>query len=337
MKRRGLFNPYDKSPASIKVALIATVAVWTAVVVILIVGVVFLLERPSHALGPEPGTSIPQVILEPDAGAPGTEVVVRGQGWTPGRSILIFLAAPGRSRPASYATSSAIADAHGRFSAGFRVPSGPGWQSPALATVIVRDSQDGVSARATFNLISSPVQPTPTPTARPEPTATATLVPTWTPSPLPTPTPQPRIPTATTTSDLHVRSGPGTVYHVLGALVKGQSARVIGVSTDRTWWQIQFLGAPDGRGWISAYYVTAQDTQDVPVVRAPPPPPPPPPNPKTPPPPPQTPPPAIDHHRLARPVLRQQRTERRPGSGTQRSGHQLLLGDWFTGPWRARR
>jgi hypothetical protein len=270
MNREGLFN---KSPASIKVALTVTIAVWTAVFVILIAGLVFLLERPGHALGSTPGASIPQVILEPDAGPPGTEVIVRGQGWTPGSSILIFLVAPGQSQPASYATSSAIADAQGRFSAGFTVPSDPGWQGPGQATVMVRDSEHGVSGRATFNVTRSPVQPTPTPTARSEPTATATLVPTWTPSPTPTPTPQPRIPTAVTTADLHVRSGPGTVYPVLGALGKGQSATVTGVSTDRSWWQIQFSGAPDGHGWISTYYVTAQDTQDVPVVQAPPPPP----------------------------------------------------------------
>ncbi len=192
MNKGGPLNRNDKSPASIKVALTATVAVWTAVVVILIAGVVWLLERPSQALQPIQGASIPQVILEPDAGASGTEVIVRGWGWMPGRSILVFLVAPGQSQPPSYATSSAIADAQGRFTAaGFVVPSDPGWQGPGQATVIVRDSEDGASARAVFNVIRSPVQPTPTPTGRPEPTATATLVPTWTPSPTPPPPPTP--------------------------------------------------------------------------------------------------------------------------------------------------
>jgi hypothetical protein len=204
MNKGGPLDRNDKGPAGIKVALTATVAVWTAVVVILIAGVVWLLERPSQALQPIQGANIPQVILEPDTGASGTEVIVRGWGWTPGRPILVFLVAPGQSQPPSYATSSAIADAQGRFTAGFVVPSDPGWQSPGQATVIVRDSEDGASARAVFNVIRSPVQPPPTPTGRPEPTATATLVPTWTPSPTPTPTPPPRIPTAITTADLHV-------------------------------------------------------------------------------------------------------------------------------------
>jgi PKD repeat protein len=104
----------------------------------------------------------------------------------------------------------------------------------------------------------TPGQPTPTPTQ---------VVPE-----APTATPQPGKPTATAITDLNIRAGPGTVYPVLGVLRAGQSAEVTGVSADGGWWQIQFSGTAEGRGWLTARYVTAQNTGNVPVVQSPPPP-----------------------------------------------------------------
>jgi chitodextrinase len=75
---------------------------------------------------------------------------------------------------------------------------------------------------------------------------------------------------ATTVADLNIRGGPGTNYPVLGLLKAGQTAEITGRSADGGWWQIKFSGMASERGWLSAKYVTAQNTDSVPVVQAPP-------------------------------------------------------------------
>ena len=89
------------------------------------------------------------------------------------------------------------------------------------------------------------------------------------------PTPAPNSPYLVAKTHVNVRSGPGTQYPVYGVSSPGQSAEVIGVSPDYTWWVIKIPTsvAPDGQGWMSADYVTVYNTQNVPVVQPPPPPP----------------------------------------------------------------
>jgi hypothetical protein len=53
---------------------------------------------------------------------------------------------------------------------------------------------------------------------------------------------------------VNVRSGPGTVYDIVGGLNQGGSALVSGKSSDGTWWYIDF---PSGHGWVSGSVVTA--------------------------------------------------------------------------------
>jgi PKD repeat protein/uncharacterized protein YraI len=122
--------------------------------------------------------------------------------------------------------------------------------------VIARDGESGATARAVFSTVSLESQATDTPVARSE-------------TPTPTATAQPGTPTATATTDLNIRGGPGTDYPVLGLLRAGQSAEITGVSPDQGWWQIKFSGAADERGWVSARYVSAENTGDVPVVQSP--------------------------------------------------------------------
>jgi SH3 domain-containing protein len=64
-------------------------------------------------------------------------------------------------------------------------------------------------------------------------------------------------PTATANLNANVRSGPGTLYNQVGALLLGQSATVAGKSSDGTWWYIVFPAGPGGYGWISGSVVTA--------------------------------------------------------------------------------
>jgi PKD repeat protein len=59
-------------------------------------------------------------------------------------------------------------------------------------------------------------------------------------------------------------------YPVLGLLPAGEAASVTGVSVDGNWWQIEFVGGADERGWLSARYVTAQNVNNIPLVEAPP-------------------------------------------------------------------
>jgi uncharacterized protein YraI len=86
------------------------------------------------------------------------------------------------------------------------------------------------------------------------------------------PTPLPDSPTATATANINVRSGPGLNYPVYGVAPLGTIFKVTGVSEDDGWWQVKIptTFAPDGRGWLSADYVTTSNTENVPVVLAPP-------------------------------------------------------------------
>ncbi len=86
----------------------------------------------------------------------------------------------------------------------------------------------------------------------------------------PTPETTPSADTATVTAiaNVNVRSGPDTGYGKTGLLETGQVAIVIGVSQDRAWWLIRLPTQEGGQGWVSAQYVTAKNTESVPVVSA---------------------------------------------------------------------
>jgi PKD repeat protein len=265
MKIKRFLDQFIQSPTNIKIAAMAVVAVWGLVLVALVVGTILLLERPAQTLPPTPGGGTPAIALEPAAGTPGTTVTVRGEGWTSNHVVLLYLMAPGQTEPPNFAIAGSTADAEGRFTARFVVPSEPGWEDAGLATVIAQTAE-GASAHALFSLVSAPQQPTVTQVTPSQPTPTPTQV---VPE-APTATPQPGKPTATAITDLNIRAGPGTVYPVLGVLRAGQSAEITGLSLDGSWWQIHFSGTADGRGWLSAQYVTAQHTGNVPLVEAPP-------------------------------------------------------------------
>ena len=76
--------------------------------------------------------------------------------------------------------------------------------------------------------------------------------------------------TVTATTDLNIRSGPGTAYTAVSVLNNGQSANVLGKSSDGGWWKI---ACPDGGDpcWVSAgsQFSTSNNTDDVPVAAAP--------------------------------------------------------------------
>ena len=83
-------------------------------------------------------------------------------------------------------------------------------------------------------------------------------------------------PSATTTDYVNVRSGPGTNYPVLVVAPPATTGEVTGKSGDGAWYQVKVPTqySSTGLGWVSASYVTVQNTSGVPVVAAPPAPPP---------------------------------------------------------------
>ena len=68
--------------------------------------------------------------------------------------------------------------------------------------------------------------------------------------------------------NLNVRSGPGTDYPVVGRLPRGERALINGKSVDGSWWRIEFPSGTGAYGWVSAYYVTPHNADNVPVVKA---------------------------------------------------------------------
>jgi uncharacterized protein YraI len=97
---------------------------------------------------------------------------------------------------------------------------------------------------------------------------------------IPTATSIPETPTATvpsgpsliTKTDLNVRAGPGTNYALLGLFPTGTDVEIIGRDEGRQWWQVRFVPAPDGVGWVSADPEFSQvfNAENIPVVPAPP-------------------------------------------------------------------
>ncbi|HXF85291.1 MAG TPA: hypothetical protein VNK49_07875 [Anaerolineales bacterium] len=115
---------------------------------------------------------------------------------------------------------------------------------------------------------TAPVLPSPT---QPLPTNTATQTPSPTDTPLPTLTFTPAVPVAFPKDvAVNCRFGPGTAWVVLSGLNVGQSAQILGRSTDGNWW---YIVDPFGAGrncWVAASVVnTAGNVTLVPVFEAP--------------------------------------------------------------------
>ena len=87
-----------------------------------------------------------------------------------------------------------------------------------------------------------------------------------------TPPPDANVPTITTTDVVNIRSGPGTDYPSYGVAPIGTTAIAIGISPDSGWYNIQIPAeiSSEGTGWVNANYVTAENTENLPVVQPPP-------------------------------------------------------------------
>lgn len=81
------------------------------------------------------------------------------------------------------------------------------------------------------------------------------------------PIPAPGAPMLTALYVVNIRSGPGTQYDILGNLVQGQQAEIVGVSADGLWWIIRIEGGNNGQGWVASKYVKAENTAGVPILK----------------------------------------------------------------------
>ena len=212
---------------------------------------------------PGSGSDTQSITLSVTSGAPGTTVSISGTGWPAGSRVTISLVP---QDPPIYTINSAVVDQNGNFSVEMIIPTDPRWLNESPVPILVQLEDGSQSAQALLTIINpvdgppvtpikvidvSPVQPTPT------------MVP-----------PPPSVAQLTVNAHaLNVRIGPGTNYDILGVMLLGQQARIIGRNNDATWWQINFPGAKAGVGWVSAAYVTAENIGNVPVVVPPPPPP----------------------------------------------------------------
>ncbi|HMB24843.1 MAG: SH3 domain-containing protein [Chloroflexota bacterium] len=100
-------------------------------------------------------------------------------------------------------------------------------------------------------------------------TATFAAPPTQTPTD--TPLPPPPTPTAApvegvTTTQVNVRAGPSTTGSVLGLIPANTKVEITGKDPGESWWQINYPQGVDGKGWITAQYVSIATKPEVPTI-----------------------------------------------------------------------
>lgn len=69
---------------------------------------------------------------------------------------------------------------------------------------------------------------------------------------------------------VNCRFGPGTAYAIVGALVVGRQAEIIGRNDDSSWWYVRNPSDPSTSCWLSAEFIeTVGDVQSLPVINSP--------------------------------------------------------------------
>ncbi|HEX9921101.1 MAG TPA: PA14 domain-containing protein, partial [Anaerolineae bacterium] len=261
MKLKQLINEFNQSSTILKLTTMILVMIWIIVFAMFIGSLSLLFENPTQAQPATPIPDNPSITLSPTAGSIGSSVTVEGQTWAANSQVLIYVLA---SDMPSYAVSSAVTNPEGQFVTTFIVPSDPTLAGQSEVRVLAQAADGSLSAGASLFLIELAGQPTKTATATGEPEPTSTETPTVTPLPTETSTPSPAM--GTTNVNLNIRSGPGLAYPVVAVLSAGQNAEITGLSPDHAWWQVKVAGVATERGWVSAAYVTAQNTDNIPVV-----------------------------------------------------------------------
>jgi uncharacterized protein YraI len=112
------------------------------------------------------------------------------------------------------------------------------------------------------------INETETPTA---PVITSTLPPTLTPRPSETPLPPPPSPTVTpvegiASTQVNVRAEPSTAGEALGIIAANTRVEIVGRDPGGNWWQIIYPTGVDGKGWVTAQFITTAIQPEVPVI-----------------------------------------------------------------------
>ena len=84
------------------------------------------------------------------------------------------------------------------------------------------------------------------------------------------PTPAAGQPSAVAVVNTLLYTGPGTNYVVLGTMLGGRSAVVVGKSEDGAWWALDFPVVTDQDAWVNGIAVNVTNAGDVPVLPTPP-------------------------------------------------------------------
>ena len=100
---------------------------------------------------------------------------------------------------------------------------------------------------------------------------TATLPATLTSSPLPTLPLPPAVPTSLpidgiASTQLNVRAEPSTASEVLGVIPASTTVQIVGKDPGENWWQILYPQGADGKGWVTAQYITTAGKPEVPTI-----------------------------------------------------------------------
>lgn len=100
-------------------------------------------------------------------------------------------------------------------------------------------------------------------------TSTLPVAPTQPPSETPLPPPPP--PTVTpvegiTSTQINVRAEPSTAGEVLGTIPANTRVEIVGKDPGENWWQINYADGVDGKGWVTAQYVTTAARPEVPTI-----------------------------------------------------------------------
>lgn len=177
---------------------------------------------------PLPTDQGPIIAIAPIAATSGETVSVSGAGWTPGEVVFINLEGVQDGEQVQATLASGTADAEGRFFLAFVTPLDIFWQG-VVDFQIVAYSLDGErSASVPFDLLPADLPATPAAPATPTVAA-----------PTSTPTAQASgvgYGVATVSSrGLNMRTGPGTVYPVIRALVQGTRISVLGQDASGGW------------------------------------------------------------------------------------------------------
>ena len=128
------------------------------------------------------------------------------------------------------------------------------------------------AARPTDAQVSIPATGLDTPTSStsiPTPVISETAVDFELPTITPTSTPSVFLASAKD-QPVNCRFGPETSYAIVGALVLGRQAEIIGRNEDASWWYVRNPSDPSTSCWLSAEFIdTVGDVQSLPVVNSP--------------------------------------------------------------------